>query len=73
MAEAVTCRKGDLHGIRNETYHKVLHEKYGKIRKITGLLGKKNLVMVFDPYEIEKLSVQENHLGSMIIVYVHLT
>jgi hypothetical protein len=29
--------------------------------------------MVFDPDEIEKVSVQENHLGSMITVYVHLT
>jgi hypothetical protein len=31
------------------------------------------LVMVFDPDETEKLSVQENHLGSMITVHVHLT
>jgi hypothetical protein len=41
--------------------------------KITGLLGKKNLVMVFEPEEIEKVSVQENHIGSIITVYVHLT
>jgi hypothetical protein len=41
--------------------------------KITGLLRKKNLVMVFEPDEVEKVSVQENHLGSMITVHVHLT
>jgi effector-binding domain-containing protein len=34
----------------------MLHEKYGKIMKISGLPGGKNMVLVFDPDEIEKVS-----------------
>jgi hypothetical protein len=34
-----------------------MHKKYGKIVKITGIPGMKNMVMLFDPDEIEKVSV----------------
>jgi hypothetical protein len=39
-----------------DSYHKILHEKYGKIMKISGLPDGKNLVLLFDPDEIEKVS-----------------
>jgi hypothetical protein len=42
--------------ILEDSYHKILHEKYGKIMKISGILDGKNMVMVFDPDEIEKVS-----------------
>jgi hypothetical protein len=41
----------------DENYHRDLHEKYGKIIKITGIPGSKNMVMVFDPDDIEKVSI----------------
>jgi len=44
-----------LHRILDDSYHKILHEKYGKIMKITGLPGAKDMVWVFDPDEIEKV------------------
>jgi hypothetical protein len=40
-----------------DTYHRDLHEKYGKIMKITGIPGVKNIVMIFDPDDIEKVRV----------------
>jgi hypothetical protein len=40
-----------------ESYHKDLYERYGKIMKITGIPGVKDMVMVFDPDDIEKVSV----------------
>jgi hypothetical protein len=39
--------------------HRQLYEKYGKIMKITGLPGIKNIVMVFDPNDIEKVSADK--------------
>ena len=42
--------------ILDDSFHKILHEKYGKIMKIIGLPGRKNMVFVFDPDEIEKVS-----------------
>jgi hypothetical protein len=39
-----------------DSYHKILHEKYGKIMKISGLPDGKNLMLLFDPDEIEKVS-----------------
>ena len=42
--------------ILDDSFHKILHEKYGKIMKISGLPGGKNMVLVFDPDEIEKVS-----------------
>jgi hypothetical protein len=42
--------------ILDDSYHRILHEKYGKIMKISGLPGGKNMVWVFDPDEIEKVS-----------------
>jgi hypothetical protein len=41
----------------DENTHRQLYEKYGKIMKITGLPGIKNIVMVFDPDDVEKVSV----------------
>jgi len=41
----------------DDSYHKILHEKYGKIMKISGIPGRKNILMVFDPDEIEKVSL----------------
>jgi uncharacterized protein with GYD domain len=38
-----------------DTYHKLLHEKYGKIMKISEILGRKDMVVVFDPDDIEKV------------------
>ena len=40
----------------DDSFHKILHEKYGKIMKISGLPGGKNMVWVFDPDDIEKVS-----------------
>jgi hypothetical protein len=34
-----------------------MHEKYGDILKITGIPGMKTMVMIFDPDDIEKVSV----------------
>jgi hypothetical protein len=50
-----------------ESCHKALNEKYGKIMKITGMPGRKNMVMLFDPDEIEKVSVQGNNMGSIML------
>jgi hypothetical protein len=38
-----------------DSYHKILHEKYGKIMKISGLPGGKDMVVVFDPDDIKKV------------------
>ncbi|PNF13667.1 hypothetical protein B7P43_G16772 [Cryptotermes secundus] len=46
---------GDLYRLTDERYHKDLYEKYGKIMKITGIPGLKNIVIVFDPDVIEKV------------------
>ncbi|XP_023726868.1 probable cytochrome P450 301a1, mitochondrial [Cryptotermes secundus] len=46
---------GDLYRLREESYHRDLYEKYGKIMKITGIPGVKNIVIVFDPDDIEKV------------------
>jgi hypothetical protein len=43
-----------------DSYHKILHEKYGKIMKISGLPNGKNMVFVFDPDDIEKVSFKLN-------------
>jgi hypothetical protein len=43
--------------MRDENHHRIMHEKYGNILKITGIPGRKNMVMLFDPDEIEKVSV----------------
>jgi hypothetical protein len=43
--------------LADENYHRHLYEKYGKIMKITGIPGFKNMVMIFDPDDIEKVSV----------------
>jgi len=40
----------------DESCHKILHKKYGKIMKISGLPGGKNMVLIFDPDETEKVS-----------------
>jgi hypothetical protein len=45
-----------LSRILDDSFHKILHEKYGKIMKISGLPGIKNMVWIFDPDEIEKVS-----------------
>jgi hypothetical protein len=45
-----------LNRILEDSYHRILHEKYGKIVKISGLPGRKDMVWVFDPEEIEKVS-----------------
>jgi hypothetical protein len=42
-----------------DSYHKILHEKYGNIMKITGLPGRKNMVCIFDPDDIEKVRFNE--------------
>jgi hypothetical protein len=34
-----------------------MHEKYGNILKITGIPGRKNIVILFDPDDIEKVSI----------------
>jgi hypothetical protein len=34
-----------------------LHKKYGDIVKLTGLPGKKDILIIFDPEEIEKVTV----------------
>ncbi|PNF42439.1 putative cytochrome P450 301a1, mitochondrial [Cryptotermes secundus] len=46
---------GDLYRLTEESYHRDLYEMYGKIMKITGIPGVKNMVMVFDPDVIEKV------------------
>jgi hypothetical protein len=48
---------GELRRIIEDSYQKALHEKYGKIMKISGLPGGKNMLFVFDPDEIEKVSL----------------
>jgi hypothetical protein len=40
-----------------DSYHKTLHERYGKIMKITEIPGRKNIVLLFDPDEISKVSL----------------
>ena len=45
-----------MNRILDDTFHKILHEKYGKIMKIGGLPGMKDMVWLFDPHEIEKVS-----------------
>jgi hypothetical protein len=44
-----------MNRILDDTFHKILHEKYGKIMKIGGLPGMKDMVWLFDPHEIEKV------------------
>lgn len=39
---------------------KKLYEKYGNVVKIGGLLGKPDLLFLFDPAEIEKVFRQED-------------
>jgi hypothetical protein len=46
-----------LNNIRDPSFQRTLHEKYGKIMKIVGLPGTRNIVFLFDPDEIEKVSV----------------
>jgi hypothetical protein len=38
-----------------DSFNKILHEKYGKIMKISGMPNGRNMVFVFDPDEIEKV------------------
>jgi hypothetical protein len=38
-----------------DSFHKILQEKYGKIMKISGLPGGRNMVFIFDPDDIEKV------------------
>jgi hypothetical protein len=45
-----------LNRILDDSFHKLLHEKYGKIMKISGVPGVKDMVWIFDPDEIEKVS-----------------
>jgi hypothetical protein len=40
-----------------ESYHREQYEKYGKIMKITGLPGIKDMVLLFDPDDVEKVHV----------------
>jgi hypothetical protein len=49
----------------------MLHEKYGKIMKITGLPRHKNLVFIFDPDEIEKVGVYIKRLSHNHQHYTH--
>ena len=44
-----------MNRILEDSYHKILHEKYGKIMKISGIPDRKTMVFVFDPDEIEKV------------------
>jgi hypothetical protein len=46
-----------LNNIRDPNFQRTLHEKYGKIMKIIELPGTRNVVFLFDPDEIEKVSV----------------
>jgi hypothetical protein len=46
-----------LRNIADPSFQRILHEKYGKIMKIIGLPGTRNIVLLFDPDEIEKVSV----------------
>jgi hypothetical protein len=39
-----------------DSFHKILHEKYGKLMKLSGIPGRKHMLWVFDPDEIEKVS-----------------
>jgi hypothetical protein len=49
--------KGDLSKLTDGKHHRIMHQKYGRIMKITGIPGRKNIVMLFDPDDIEKVSV----------------
>jgi hypothetical protein len=49
--------KGHLGQIRDEKYHRIMQEKYGKIMKISRIPGMINMVMLFDPDDTEKVSV----------------
>ena len=46
--------------IVEDPFHKFLNEKYGKIMKISGLPGGKNMLLLFDPDDIEKVSFTLN-------------
>jgi hypothetical protein len=45
-----------VNNIRDPNFQRILHEKHGKIMKIIGLPGTRNVVFLFDPDEIEKVS-----------------
>jgi hypothetical protein len=48
-----------LGNIIEDSFFTNLYEKYGEIVKITGLPGRNNMVVLFDPDEIEKVSIME--------------
>jgi len=44
-----------LSRLLDDSYHKILYERYGKIVKISGVPGNKDMVWIFDPDDIEKV------------------
>jgi hypothetical protein len=57
-----------LRRIIEDSFHKILHEKYGRMMKISGLPDGKNILLLFDPDDIEKVSFTLNgyHLFTTI-------
>ncbi|KAJ3658851.1 hypothetical protein Zmor_010569 [Zophobas morio] len=53
---------GDFQTEHIDKVSKKLHEKYGKIVKMEGLLGRPDMLFLFDPDEIEKVFRQEDSL-----------
>lgn len=41
---------------------KFLHKTYGKVVKVSGLLGRPDMVFLFDPNDIERVFRQEDFL-----------
>jgi cytochrome P450 family 49 subfamily A len=56
------AQKGDFQIEHVDKVSKRLYHKYGKVVKMEGLLGRPDMLFLFDPDEIEKVFRQEDAL-----------